>query len=126
METESTGWGTAVVRRFLCSPGPQLLQLPSVTRTGIAPKGPPPPADDEDLFLLGDAVTSSLAPGLLPSSLAGATVGERKKVDVSWLRRTEYLSSEAGNKVTGGTGGLGCVHSSPPSVSTLPPATRAS
>lgn len=93
----------------------------SLTRAGIVPKGLPPPADDEDLFLLGDVVTSSLAPGLLPSTIGGATVGERKKVDVSWLRRTEYLSSEAGNKVTGGTGGLGCVPSS-----LLPASTRAS
>jgi RNA polymerase II-associated factor 1 len=73
--------------------------------TGAAPKGPNPTPDDEDLFLLGDAANAPVT----ASASSAVLMGERKKVDVSWLRRTEYLSSDAANKVTGGTGGLGYV-----------------
>ncbi|KAK4704626.1 RNA polymerase II-associated factor 1, partial [Phenoliferia sp. Uapishka_3] len=69
--------------------------------------GSAPPPHEDDLFLLGDASSTSLAPGLLPST-PGA-MGERKRVDVSWLRRTEYLSSEAGSKVQTGNVGMGSI-----------------
>lgn len=49
---------------------------------------------------------SNVVPGFLHSTPSG--MGERKRVDVSWLRRTEYLSSEAGSKVLTGNVGLGC------------------
>lgn len=62
--------------------------------------------DPEDLFLMGDS--SSLAAGGVLPSTAGVT--DRKDVQVSWLRRTEYLSSEASSKLGGpGLGSPGCV-----------------
>ncbi|GAA6021674.1 hypothetical protein JCM10207_008109 [Rhodosporidiobolus poonsookiae] len=71
-------------------------------RDAIAPKGrTPPQLADEDLFLLeepadrGAASTSTAAPGT-PQRANVTDVS--KKVDVSWLRRTEYLSSEAATK----------------------------
>lgn len=72
----------------------------------IVPTGPPPPMDPADLFLMGDS--SSLAAGGVLPSTAGVT--DRKDVQVSWLRRTEYLSSEASSKLGGpGLGSPGCV-----------------
>ncbi|KAI5477001.1 Paf1 family protein [Pseudohyphozyma bogoriensis] len=65
-------------------------------RSKIAPTTAPP-AHDDDLFLQGDAsASSSFTPGSQPGT--PITMGERKKVDVSWLRRTEYLSSDPGTK----------------------------
>ncbi|GAA5966641.1 hypothetical protein JCM8115_000234 [Rhodotorula mucilaginosa] len=74
-------------------------------RSAIAP--PPPPKGnedaniaDEDAFLLEDptAAATSAAAGSGPGTPGRANVVDvSKKVDVSWLRKTEYLSSEAGN-----------------------------
>lgn len=69
-------------------------------RKSIAPsKADAPPVHEDDLFLLDDVAT--VTPGMLPSTPGGGTtLGERKRADVSWLRKTEYLSSE-GAKGTG-------------------------
>lgn len=71
----------------------------------IAPTGQPPEPNEADAFLLGDSI-ASMTPGLLTSS--AAAVVDRKKIEVSWLRRTEYLSSEISSKSIG-TGGFGLV-----------------
>ncbi|GAA5920488.1 hypothetical protein JCM1841_003511 [Sporobolomyces salmonicolor] len=78
-------------------------------RDTIAPKGAAPPLADEDAFLLEDPTSrtgatnaASSMPNVLsmpgtPGGSGAAGAMESKKVDgVSWLRRTEYLSSEAG------------------------------
>ncbi|GAA6028574.1 hypothetical protein JCM8097_007289 [Rhodosporidiobolus ruineniae] len=69
-------------------------------REAIAPRNPTPAQiDDDDLFLLEDPTPrdasgpSSATPG---TPKRGNVTDVSKKVDVSWLRRTEYLSSEAG------------------------------
>ncbi|GAA5906162.1 hypothetical protein JCM6882_006063 [Rhodosporidiobolus microsporus] len=73
-------------------------------REAIAPRNTTPPVlADEDLFLLDDPTPVSAEAG--PSGGGGAggpgtphrgnVTDVSKKVDVSWLRRTEYLSSEA-------------------------------
>ncbi|GAA5932306.1 hypothetical protein JCM10213_005284 [Rhodosporidiobolus nylandii] len=69
-------------------------------REAIAPKTATPPVlDEDDLFLLEEPMQAASAG---PSSAAPGTpqranvTDVSKKVDVSWLRRTEYLSSEAG------------------------------
>ncbi|GAA6050641.1 hypothetical protein JCM3770_000868 [Rhodotorula araucariae] len=57
--------------------------------------------DDDDAFLFEDPTpraTATPATGSMPGTPARASVTEvSKKVDVSWLRKTEYLSSEAGS-----------------------------
>ncbi|GAA5983448.1 hypothetical protein JCM11641_007852 [Rhodosporidiobolus odoratus] len=58
----------------------------------------PPQLDDDDLFLLEDAeAPATTAPNeAMPGTPQRTGMTEvSKKVDVSWLRRTEYLSSEA-------------------------------
>ncbi|BGP49585.1 hypothetical protein JCM10450v2_005480 [Rhodotorula kratochvilovae] len=71
-------------------------------RSVIAPPkdAPLPPLDDEDAFLFEDAAPRTAdtpATGSMPGTPARASITEvSKKVDVSWLRKTEYLSSEAG------------------------------
>ncbi|TNY18632.1 RNA polymerase II-associated protein [Rhodotorula diobovata] len=71
-------------------------------RSAIAPPkdAPLPPQADEDAFLFEDPIPRNAAaagPGAMPGTPARANVTDvSKKVDVSWLRKTEYLSSEAG------------------------------
>ncbi|GAA6058968.1 hypothetical protein JCM10212_001678 [Sporobolomyces blumeae] len=81
-------------------------------RDVIAPSNATPqPLADEDAFLLEEPSTRSGAlsatssmpsiPGASVGSGAAAAATESKKVDVSWLRRTEYLANETavgGNK----------------------------
>ncbi|GAA5987564.1 hypothetical protein JCM10908_002010 [Rhodotorula pacifica] len=77
-------------------------------RSAIAPNVDLPVNDiahlaDEDAFLFEDPDTRATAgpsgaPGSGPGTPGRANVTDvSKKVDVSWLRKTEYLSSEAGN-----------------------------
>jgi hypothetical protein len=108
MEMENIGLGIVLVRSsFLISK--KTIVLPAnrtKVTTVINPRGPAPPPHEDDLFMLGD-VASALQ--LLPSSASGnnsplpssnvnvnVKMGERVKPKVSWLRNTEYLSSEAG------------------------------
>ncbi|BGP00974.1 RNA polymerase II-associated protein [Rhodotorula toruloides ATCC 204091] len=74
-------------------------------RTGIAPvPNPNAPIADEDAFMFEDATPRgaagpSSATGSIPGTPGRASVTEvSKKVDVSWLRKTEYLSSEASSQ----------------------------
>lgn len=69
---------------------------------------------EDDQFLLAEAQQTSNptfiqgANSAVTNHGAGSGAGDsRKKVDVSWLRRTEYLSSEAGLKLTSVNQGLG-------------------
>ncbi|SCV70459.1 BQ2448_1853 [Microbotryum intermedium] len=77
-------------------------------RSAIVPTGPAPIPHKDDLFLLGDvaapgpsSASSSFVgtPGHIPPGGGTPAMGDRRKVDVSWLRRTEYLSSDPGSKV---------------------------
>ncbi|GAA5834609.1 hypothetical protein JCM3766R1_003615 [Sporobolomyces carnicolor] len=75
-------------------------------REAIAPRNAvAQPLADEDAFLFEEPSTrSNGAPGGSSAQVgsgAAAAAAESKKVDVSWLRRTEYLANEAavgGNK----------------------------
>ncbi|KAM0786403.1 hypothetical protein ACM66B_001869 [Microbotryomycetes sp. NB124-2] len=68
-------------------------------RSTIAPAaGSGPTLDDEDLALLAD-VGASTGPQTAQQSGASAAT-PRGKADVSWLRRTEYLSSEGGRPMS--------------------------
>lgn len=90
--------------------GALLAALAELTSAAICPKGPPTARlDPEDAFLMDSnfaAVPGTLAAGgsgsviVLPGGSSNAG-GERKKLDVSWLRRTEYLSSEGGKAMAG-------------------------
>ncbi|KDE05606.1 hypothetical protein MVLG_03978 [Microbotryum lychnidis-dioicae p1A1 Lamole] len=77
-------------------------------RSAIVPTGPAPTPHEDDLFLLGDVAAAGpssasssfvATPGHIPPGGGTPAMGERRKVDVSWLRRTEYLSSDPGSKV---------------------------
>ncbi|ORY74052.1 RNA polymerase II-associated [Leucosporidium creatinivorum] len=95
------------------------------SRTGIAPPlGSGPPVHEDDLDLLGETGGSTSATTSLPSTPGGSSsvMGDRKKVDVSWLRRTEYLSSEGGNKPA--PAGLGTIKKEA-KAEALAPASRA-
>ncbi|GAA5904762.1 hypothetical protein JCM8208_001347 [Rhodotorula glutinis] len=71
-------------------------------RSAIAPPqaAPVPPRADEDAFLFDEPTPRNAAaagPGAAPGTPARANITDvSKKVDVSWLRKTEYLSSDAG------------------------------
>ncbi|KAK4051959.1 hypothetical protein OIO90_004489 [Microbotryomycetes sp. JL221] len=71
-----------------------------VDRSSVAPTpGSAAPLEDEDLALLqdvGGAATSQVA--AQPGAAVTGAIAPRGKHDVSWLRRTEYLSSEGGIK----------------------------
>ncbi|GAA5985689.1 hypothetical protein JCM5350_007458 [Sporobolomyces pararoseus] len=80
-------------------------------REVIAPRNAvPQPLADEDAFLLEEPATrgggsngTNNGAGASVGSGAAAAATESKKVDVSWLRRTEYLANETavgGNKPT--------------------------
>lgn len=77
---------------------------PFVASVGIAPAPAPGPIADEDAFMFEDATPRgaagpSSATGSIPGTPGRASVTEvSKKVDVSWLRKTEYLSSEASSQ----------------------------
>ncbi|GAA5870783.1 hypothetical protein JCM8547_001707 [Rhodosporidiobolus lusitaniae] len=76
-------------------------------RSAIAPPKdePLPVLDDDDSFLLEDASSSAGPSNAMPGAPQRANVVDvSKKVDVSWLRRTEYLSSEVGKAMQAGNG----------------------
>ena len=103
---ENIGWGIALVRIGI-----------HMTRSGglfqrrnadICPVGPPTAIlDEEDAFLMDSVITQATTAAAGSSSVVippggHVVVGvERKKLDVSWLRRTEYLSSEGGKMMPG-------------------------
>lgn len=105
----------------LVLPDHRVLTRKTVSRAAIAPlKDVSASAvDEDDKFLMEDAV-SRPAPG---AAAAGADTPGRanvtdvsKKVDVSWLRKTEYLSSEAGGSRQALGQLNGCVSRSGPTV----------
>ncbi|KAK4046077.1 hypothetical protein OIV83_006382 [Microbotryomycetes sp. JL201] len=74
-------------------------------RSSVAPApGSAPALDEDDLALLADVGASA---GSQTAQQSGASTStSRGKADVSWLRRTEYLSSEGGTKPTSLSGDL--------------------